>query len=260
MFNITFYLSMLIKFENEEFEYILINNEAYFKAGEICKILGFANTAQAVKNHCQQKGILSQDTLTAGGVQVVQYISEPNLYSLMFNIPPIKKNDTDERKNIKEKAERFKWFIFEKVIPQIRKTGNFSLVNIQSLSRHTNRDTQIENSKLINALNFALGGKEKIIDYNRENCKAVTGKTTKQIKALGKQLGLKSKVCNSAKEVLRNVPEFYANACTMSFNDEIIASNPKKKLTDLKSLDDKANDLFQAMLDEGIKPAELTKQ
>ena len=250
---------MLIKFENEEFEYININGQPYFKSGEICKILGFANTAQAVKNHCQPKGILYRETLTSGGSQEVQYISEANLYSLMFKTPSIKKTDNVTRKEIKQKAERFKWFVFDTVLPKIRKTGSFSLTDIQSLSKHTKRDQQIENSKIVNALNFALGGKEKIIEYNRENCKVVTGKTTKQIKALGKQLGLKSKVYNSAKEVLRNVPEFQANACTMSFNDEIIASNPEKKLKYLKTLDEKVNDVFQEMLNMGIKPAELNR-
>ncbi len=251
---------MLIKFENDAFEYFIINGQPYFKAGEICKILGFANTAQAVKNHCKTKGILFRDTQTEGGKQEVQYISEANLYSLMFNIPPIKKTDSNIRKETKKKAERFKWFVFDTILPEIRKTGNFSINNIHSLSKHTNRDIQIENSKIINALNFALGGKEKIIDYNAKNCEMVTGKTTKQIKILGKKLGLKSKICGSAKEVLRNVKEFQANACTMSFNDEIIASNPDKKLYDLENLDKKANALFQAMLDEGIKPAELNNR
>jgi hypothetical protein len=45
----------------------------------------------------------------------------------------------------------------------------------------------------------------------------------------------------------------------MSFNDEIIASNPEKKLKDLKTLDEKVNDVFQEMLNMGIKPAELNK-
>ncbi len=248
---------MLIKFENEEFDYFTIDNKIYFRAGEVCKILGFANSAQAVKNHCKKEGILLRDTLTEGGMQKVQYINEANLYSLMFNTPAIKKKDIKERIEIKQKAERFKWYVFEKILPEIRKTGSFLKENIEALYEHTSKEKQIENSKIINALNFALGGKEKIIEYNRENCKQVTGKTTKQIKALGRALGLKSKQAQSAKEVCRNISQFQADACTMSFNDEIIANNPNKKLSDLKEIDDKAKSLFQALLDEGLRPKEL---
>ena len=250
---------MLIEFKNHKVEVIYINDKPYFKAKDVCEVLGFKNPRDALNSHCDKKGVVSADVLTTTGIKKANFINEPNLYSLIFNVPKIFSSDTEEQKLNKQKADEFKWFVFEKIIPQIRKTGSFSLTDIQSLSKHTKRDQQIENSKIVNALNFALGGKEKIIEYNRENCKVVTGKTTKQIKALGKQLGLKSKVYNSAKEVLRNVPEFQANACTMSFNDEIIANNPEKKLKDLKTLDEKVNDVFQEMLNMGIKPAELNR-
>ena len=82
---------------------------------------------------------------------------------------------------------------------------------------------------------------------------------TKQVKSLGKKLGLKSKQTTSAKETLRNIPELKSKACTMTLNDTIISKNPKIKLEKLQELDKNADKVFQNMLDLGINPVELNK-
>ena len=212
---------MLIKFENEEFEYDFIENEPFFKAGEVCKILGFANATNAVKNHCLKKGIRTKKTLTGGGEQIMTYIDEANLYALVFNIPPIKKSDTEEKKNTKLKAERFKWFVLKEVLPTIRKTGTYSIAKKFEAVEHTKRETQVENSKKINALNYEKGGVELTKEYNRESCKQLTGYYPNEWKKTGEKIGLKTADRNSAKQVFRNIPNLKKYACALSVSDSL---------------------------------------
>lgn len=61
-----------------------------------------------------EKGVHKMYTLTEGGKQVLTFINEPNLYRVIF------------RSN-KQEAVKFQDWIFEKVIPQIRKTGSYSI-------------------------------------------------------------------------------------------------------------------------------------
>ncbi|STZ83000.1 phage associated protein [Bergeriella denitrificans] len=58
-------------------------------------------------------GIFKIQTATAGGKQELTYINEPNLYRVIF------------RSN-KAEAVKFQDWIFEEVIPQIRKTGSYT--------------------------------------------------------------------------------------------------------------------------------------
>ena len=58
--------------------------QSWFRANEICEILGYANPRQAVKKNCKPKGVSTRDTLTEGGLQSATYISEGNLYRLII--------------------------------------------------------------------------------------------------------------------------------------------------------------------------------
>lgn len=123
------------------------------------------------------------------------------------------------------------------------------------LINHTQRQTQITNSKLINSKYYKEGGVEGVRKYNIENCKTHSGKTPKEIKTIGKELGLKSKYRTSAKEVLRHTrPNI---ACTMSLADMILSNNPNKELKDIKPITLKATEVFDEMLKADIIPAEL---
>ena len=63
-----------------------------------------------IKNHCKQKGIISHYTLTMGGKQNIKFIDEPNLYRVIFGAKV-------------ENAAMFQDWVFEEVLPTIRKTG-----------------------------------------------------------------------------------------------------------------------------------------
>ena len=133
-------------------------------------------------------------------------------------------------------------------------------ISYNALAKHTDKKTQIENSKKINAKQYALKkSKWDIINYNRENCKQVTGKTTQEVKDIGKALGLKSAITQSAKAVCRSVEQLKPFACTMSMNDDILDNNGQVKLGDLKKMDKWAVKVFDEMLKLGIQPAELNQ-
>lgn len=136
-----------------------------------------------------------------------------------------------------DKAQPFKDWVTQEVLPSIREKGSYSFdsVSIKELSKQTIREIQVDNSKKVNSLNYTKGGVPSIIDYNRSNCKQVTGLEPSQIKKIAKQ---KNK---SAKEILRETnPEL---AATMSLNDHFV--NNGAKLEQLVNLDKSAITLFK---------------
>jgi prophage antirepressor-like protein len=89
------------------------DNKLLFCASDVTKILGYANGADAIIKHCSSKGVAKRDTLTKGGNQSLTYISEGNLYRLVA-------------KSNKPEAEKFEEWIFDEVVPTIRKHGLYA--------------------------------------------------------------------------------------------------------------------------------------
>lgn len=90
-----------------------INDEVWFCANDVCKVLGYVNPRDVILKSCKSKGVAKRDTLTAGGKQELTYINEPNLYRLAI-------------RSKKPEAEKFEEWVMEVVLPQIRKTGSYS--------------------------------------------------------------------------------------------------------------------------------------
>ncbi|HDL3289518.1 TPA: hypothetical protein PW360_002511, partial [Mannheimia haemolytica] len=85
---------------------------------DVCDVLGYSNAPDALAKHCKPKGIAKRYTPTKGGNQELTFINEPNLYRLII-------------KSRKPEAEKFEAWVFEEVLPQIRKTGKYTLQNSQ---------------------------------------------------------------------------------------------------------------------------------
>ena len=109
-------------FENEKFgkiEVLFKDDQFYFPAIEIAGILGYKNPRDAVKRHCVNEFpyVVKHDVgiNTGLAVQTIQkkYINEGNLYRL------IAKSKLPE-------AREFERWIFDTVIPSIRKNGYYS--------------------------------------------------------------------------------------------------------------------------------------
>uniref|UniRef100_Q0I4I5 Bro-N domain-containing protein n=2 Tax=Histophilus somni TaxID=731 RepID=Q0I4I5_HISS1 len=89
------------------------NNEPYFCLSDVCDVLGL-NRRSAETFNLNEKGCNNIATLTKGGEQIITFINEPNLYRIIF-------------KSRKAEAVEFQNWVFEEVLPQIRKTGKYQL-------------------------------------------------------------------------------------------------------------------------------------
>lgn len=103
----------LIIFNNEEFgqvRTIEINGVPYFVANDVAKALGYKRPADAIYTHC--KGSVKHRHLTPGGMQELKIIPEGDLYRLIAH-------------SKLESAERFESWLYDEVLPTIRKTGGY---------------------------------------------------------------------------------------------------------------------------------------
>ena len=88
-----------------------VNGEPMFCLADICKSLDLSNY-RMVKERLNEKGVNSIDTLTNGGIQSMLFINEPNLYKAIFQ-------------SRKKEAEKFQEWVFDEVLPSIRKHGAY---------------------------------------------------------------------------------------------------------------------------------------
>lgn len=237
----------------------------WFCAKDVCDVLGYANSSKAITDHCRPKGITNRDTPMGCDVanrdgtsecevtdrypsskarksQEMTYINEGNLYRLIV-------------KSRKPEAEKFEAWIYDEVIPSIRKHGGYAVTSasVASLASHTVRSVQIGNSKAVNQVQVALGGANAAIAYNLKNCTIQSGRTPAEWKTIAKAQGLPSKQRGSAKDILRaKVPQV---ACGMSLSDQLVAGGATTD--DGISIGKDSQPIFQRILALGITPPEL---
>lgn len=89
-----------------------IDGKPYFVANDVAKSLGYKRPADAVTAHC--KGSVKRRYLTEGGEQEVKIIPEGDVYRLI------------SRSKLPS-AEKFERWVFDEVIPSIRKNGGYIL-------------------------------------------------------------------------------------------------------------------------------------
>lgn len=181
---------------------------------------------------------LDRSKILRSKVQRIQLITESAVYKLAL------------ASNL-EKAKPFRNWVTQEVLPSIRKTGQYILLNqYDKLAIHKDTNIQKFNSKAINAKNFTENGLDAVIDYNRKSCLLHTGKTPSQLKEMGKKIGLSAKETTSGKEVLRHTkPEL---AAAMSLTDSLVKEGHPLKVCAELSL--KGLPLFRGMIELGIKP------
>lgn len=81
-------MSELKTFSHKQFgqlEILIINNEEFFPATDVAKVLGYSNPQKAIRDHCRKKGCTFCSVPTKGGRQRKRYIDEGNLYRLIAN-------------------------------------------------------------------------------------------------------------------------------------------------------------------------------
>lgn len=108
-------------FESEEFgrvRTVEINGNPCFVANDVARALGYKRPADAVTAHC--KGSVKHRYLTDGGEQELKLIPEGDVYRLIV-------------RSKLPSAERFESWVFDEVLPSIRKNGGY-IAGQESLS------------------------------------------------------------------------------------------------------------------------------
>lgn len=100
-------------FKGQIVRVIIQNNKEWFAVTDIGKILEISDVQRRTKR-LPEKGVTLSQTPTKGGIQDLMYVDEPNLYRLVFT-------------SKKKEALEFQDWIFEEVIPSIRKTGRYAI-------------------------------------------------------------------------------------------------------------------------------------
>src|SRR5690606_19661551 len=101
-----------------EIRAVVLDDKPYFVGVDVARALEYSNPSKAVIDHC--KGITKLEIPSPGGTQETNVIPEGDVYRLI-----IKAADQSRNPNIKAKAEQFERWIFDEVLPSIRKHGAY---------------------------------------------------------------------------------------------------------------------------------------
>lgn len=135
----------VFNFESNSVRVVLVNNEPWFVAKDVCDILGLSDVSMTC-SRLREKDKGTSSICTPSGNQQVTIISEFGLYELVLG-------------SRKEEAKQFKYWLCDEVLPSIRKTGSYRV------------PVPVEQPKLpseVKALNIAKAVAEiqDLISYN----------------------------------------------------------------------------------------------
>lgn len=145
-------------FQNSQFgelEILTIDNKEWFPAIKVAEILGYTNPRKAIRDHAKEKGVTIRSVLSNGGMQNKKFIDEGNLYRLIT------------RSKLPQ-ADKFEEWVFEDVLPSIRKTGSYQVPDNPMDALQLMFDAQKQTKEEIATV------KADVIDL-RENQKLDTG-------------------------------------------------------------------------------------
>ena len=105
-------------FENAEFgevRTVELDGKPYFAGADVARALGYVNVPDALRRHC--RAIVKRDTPISGKIQEINYIPEGDVYRLIVSskLPS---------------AERFERWVFDEVLPTIRRHGPYAIDDI----------------------------------------------------------------------------------------------------------------------------------
>lgn len=101
-------------FDSQAVRVVTVDGEPWFVGKDVACVLGYKDTTNAIKLHC--RGVAKHHPIldSLGRTQEVRIISEPDMLRLIVGskLPA---------------AERFERWVFEEVLPSIRKTGRYEV-------------------------------------------------------------------------------------------------------------------------------------
>jgi anti-repressor protein len=132
-----------------------IDGKPYFVANDVARALGYVETAKAIRTHC--KGVSEMDIPSKGGIQCMKVIPEGDIYRLIV-------------RSKLPSAEKFETWVFDEVIPSIRKNGGYIL------GQETLSDEELM-AKAILVAKKKIAERDKIIEKQRLKIEADKPKT-----------------------------------------------------------------------------------
>ena len=97
------------------------SGEILFVGKDVCEVLGYKDASNAMKQHC--KGVVKRHPLqTPGGMQEVRVLAESDVLRLIISskLPA---------------SVAFERWVFEEVLPSIRKTGGYQVASVEPQSQ-----------------------------------------------------------------------------------------------------------------------------
>lgn len=184
-------------FENEEFGKIRtteIDGKTYFVANDIAKALGYVNPSDATNKHCKNARMAwGSDSL--GRNQEFKVIPEGDIYRLVI-------------KSKLQSAEKFEKWVFDEVLPSIRKNGGYiSGQDELNEAELMAKALQVAN-KVIERRDFAIKLLEEQIKQDKPKVEffdtVADSKTAVSMEETAKLIGIKGVGRNKLFEFLRN--------------------------------------------------------
>ena len=108
----------LVVFNNPEFgqlRMVYIDEKQYFMASDVARALGYSKPNNAISQHC--RATLKRSTPISGKEQEVNFIPEGDVYRLII-------------RSKLPKAEEFEKWVFDEVLPSIRRHGIYATDNV----------------------------------------------------------------------------------------------------------------------------------
>jgi prophage antirepressor-like protein len=190
-------LQNIFQYQGRAVRVVMKNGDPWFVAKDVCDILEIANSRDAVARlDPDEKGVVLTDT--PGGMQEVQAVNEPGLYTLILG-------------SRKPEAKAFKRWITHEVIPAIRKTGAYA-VDQNKVVPLSERQALIQSLKLTAELAEEMEEVKSITQTHSQKLMELEQKVEEQITIdHGEQRILQQAVARRVYEVERAIRSGAAN-------------------------------------------------
>lgn len=184
--------------KKHEVRVVNVDGEQQFVGKDVCDVLAYTNASKAMGDHC--KGITKRYPLrTSGGMQDLRILTEADVLRLIVN-------------SKMPAAEKFERWVFEEVLPSIRKTGSYAMPGAQALSpaqmflQSAQLMAEIETRQLEQSAALARV-QQQVVDLAETraftSCPSNAEPITHIRKRIGNQFGLSAKIVD---EVIRQSP------------------------------------------------------
>jgi len=118
-------------FQNNKVELQIEEGEPFFNAKQVCEVLGYKNTQDAIAKHVDRDSVAKRDsTDSIGRKRKINFIDESGLYELIFS-------------SKKKEVRTFRKWVTKEVLPSIRRKGYYSKPELQIESLLKNQEELI---------------------------------------------------------------------------------------------------------------------